>query len=199
MFFSRSLSYAHSRDQSAPIYKSGCSEALSLESIGLVNSRKAHAFALFLTATPSGRTLRNASGVVLLKSCIYIYIYTHKHICILFEQIELPAKLLDYFLWSNESNINNTYIDIFYCVCVCVCVSVIVSVCVCVCLCWCVCECLCVYVCVCVCQCACGVDCVCVCVHARVCVCAGCVLLCVGVCLCVGCASFAAAGPFQSL
>jgi len=37
--------------------------------------------------------------------CIYIYIYKHLYrICI--EQTELPAKLLDYFLWSDKSNIN---------------------------------------------------------------------------------------------
>jgi len=29
-----------------------------------------------------------------------------------FEQIELPAKLLDYFLWSNKSNINQSRISI---------------------------------------------------------------------------------------
>jgi len=177
MFFSRSLSYAHSRDQSATIYKSGCSEALSLESIGLVNSRKAHAFAFSLKATPSGRTLRNASGFVLLNSYIYIHIYTHTHICILFEQIELPAKLLDYFLWSNESNINDTYIDIFYCVCVCVCE------------CYCECVCVCVCVSVCVSVCAYMFVCVfasvrvglivCVCAYMRVCVCV------LGVCFCV--------------
>mmetsp|Transcript_25815 Transcript_25815/g.37890 ORF Transcript_25815/g.37890 Transcript_25815/m.37890 type:complete len:90 (-) Transcript_25815:214-483(-) len=28
---------------------------------------------------------------------------------LLFEQLELPAKLLDYFSWSNKSNINQFY------------------------------------------------------------------------------------------
>jgi len=60
VFFSRSLSCAQSRDQSAPVYQSGCSKAPSLESIGLVNSRKAHIPAITLKATLFGRTLRNA-------------------------------------------------------------------------------------------------------------------------------------------
>jgi len=55
VFFSRSLPCAQSRDQSAPVYQSACSEAPSLESIGLVNSRKAHTFAFLLKAIPSGR------------------------------------------------------------------------------------------------------------------------------------------------
>jgi len=59
VFFSRSLSCAQCRDQWAPIYKSGCSEAPSLESIGLLNSRKAHILAISLKATPSGWILRN--------------------------------------------------------------------------------------------------------------------------------------------
>ena len=58
--FSRSLSCAQSKDQSAPVYQSGCSEAPSLESIDLVYSRKAYVLAITLTPTPSGRTLRNA-------------------------------------------------------------------------------------------------------------------------------------------
>jgi len=166
---SRSLSCAQSTDQLAPVYQSGCSEALSLESIGFVNLRKAHALASSLKATPSSRTLRNASGFVLLNSYIYIHIYTHTHICILFEQIELPAKLLDYFLWSNEGNINDIYIDIFYCVCVCVCVSVCLSVCVSVC----------AYMFVCVFASVRVGLIVCVCAYMRVCVCV------LGVCFCV--------------
>jgi len=55
-FFSRSLSCAQSSDQSAPGYHSGCSEIPSLESMGLVNSRKAHSLSLKLKATPSGLT-----------------------------------------------------------------------------------------------------------------------------------------------
>jgi len=62
VFFSRSLSCAQSRDQSAPVYQSGCSEAPSLDSIGLVNLRKARTLAFSLKATPSGWTLSNASG-----------------------------------------------------------------------------------------------------------------------------------------
>jgi len=58
--FSRSLSCAQSRDQSAPMYQSHCCEAPSPESIGLVYSRKAHILAITLKPTPSGRTLRNA-------------------------------------------------------------------------------------------------------------------------------------------
>ena len=50
------------------MYQSGCLEAPSLDSIGLVTSRKAHTLAFSLKATPSGRTLRNASGFVSLKS-----------------------------------------------------------------------------------------------------------------------------------
>jgi len=50
-----------------------------------------------------------------------------------FEHIELPAKLLDYFLRSNNSNINQ-------CACVCVRVCVCVSVCLCLYLCLCVCQ-----------------------------------------------------------
>jgi len=68
VFFSRSLSCAQSRDQSAPVYQSGCSEEPSLESIGLVHSRKAHFLAIALKETPSGRTLRNACSFVSLKS-----------------------------------------------------------------------------------------------------------------------------------
>ena len=64
--FLMSLSCAQSRDQSAPVYQSGCSEAPSLKSIGLVNSRKAHILAITLKATPSGRTLRNACSFALL-------------------------------------------------------------------------------------------------------------------------------------
>jgi len=48
VFFSKVLSCAQSRDQSAPVYQSGCSEAPSLESIGLVNSRKGHILAITL-------------------------------------------------------------------------------------------------------------------------------------------------------
>ena len=55
---------------------------------------------------------------------MYIYIY---------EQIELQAKLLNYFLGSNKSNINqyicvflyvymHIYMDVYMCVCVCICV-----------------------------------------------------------------------------
>jgi len=61
--FLMSLSCAQSRDQSAPVYQSGCSEAPSLESIGLVNSRKAHILAITLKAT-----LRNACSFVSLQS-----------------------------------------------------------------------------------------------------------------------------------
>ena len=44
--FSRFLSCAQSRDQSAPVYQSGCSDAPSLESIGLVYSRNVHTLAI---------------------------------------------------------------------------------------------------------------------------------------------------------
>jgi len=60
MLFSRSVSSAQSRDHSAPVYQSSCCEAQSLESIGLVNSQKAHTLAFSLKATAYGRTLRNA-------------------------------------------------------------------------------------------------------------------------------------------
>jgi len=68
VFFSRSLSRAQSRDQSAPVYQSGCLEAPSLESTGLVNSRTAHTLAFSLKATLSGQTFKNASDFVSLKS-----------------------------------------------------------------------------------------------------------------------------------
>jgi len=29
----------------------------------------------------------------------------------IFEQLELPAKLLDYFVWSHKSNIDQCYLD----------------------------------------------------------------------------------------
>jgi len=47
-----------------------------------------------------------------------------------FEQIELPAKLLDYILWSNKSNINEMCRCVSWVVCVCVCVCVCASMCV---------------------------------------------------------------------
>jgi len=90
MFFSRSLSCAQSWDQSAPVYQLGCSEALSLESIGLVNLRKAHIFAFSLKATPIDWTLRNTSGLVSLKSSASQYPITQWNSLISFPTAELP-------------------------------------------------------------------------------------------------------------
>ena len=61
-FFSRSLFCAQSSVQSDPVYQSRCSETPSLESIGLVISRKAQTFAFLLKATPFSRTLRHVCG-----------------------------------------------------------------------------------------------------------------------------------------
>jgi len=106
-----------------------------------------------------------------------------------FEQIQLPTKLVDYFLWPSRrpvamSAIPGVYMYMYLCVCVYVYVYVCVTrrTCVreCVLVCVCVCVCVCVFVCVCVrvCACACAFVCVCVCV-------CGCVrvFLCVWVCL----------------
>ena len=41
VLFLRTLSCAQCRDQSAPVYQLGCSEAPSLESLSLINSTKA--------------------------------------------------------------------------------------------------------------------------------------------------------------
>ena len=47
--------------------------------------------------------------------CFYVYVHTHRvsmsvclYTCICIEQIELQAKLLNYFLGSNKSNINQS-------------------------------------------------------------------------------------------
>ena len=71
--FSKSVSCAQSRDQSAPVYQSGCFEAPSLESIGLVYSRKAHILAIMLKPTPSGLTLRNACILCSVRSSSFLY------------------------------------------------------------------------------------------------------------------------------
>ena len=45
-----------------------------------------------------------------MRTCVYV-----------FKQIELPAELLDYSLWSNKSNINqNVCVDVRACMFVCV-------------------------------------------------------------------------------
>jgi len=43
---------------------------------------------------------------------ISMYIYTN-----IFEQIELPAKLLDCFSWSTKSNINQCYDHVYFTLC----------------------------------------------------------------------------------
>ena len=78
--FSRSLSCAQSRNQSAPVYQLGCSEAPSLESIGLVYSRKAHTLAIMLKPTPSGLTLRNACILGSVRSSSSQYPHLHPSI-----------------------------------------------------------------------------------------------------------------------
>ena len=72
--------------------------------------------------------------------CICICTCIYVRICI--EQIELQAKLLNYFLGSNKSNINQYVYMCIYILspthtmgCVCVCVYVYVCVCMCVCVC----------------------------------------------------------------
>jgi len=57
---------------------------------------------------------------VCLCGCVYTYVYGSVCACvygsIMFERIELSARLLDYFLRSNKSNINQSK-----CVCACAC------------------------------------------------------------------------------
>jgi len=48
--------------------------------------------------------------------CVCIFVCD---VCMCIEQIELPAKLLDYFLWSNKSNINQyVYLHLYVYECI---------------------------------------------------------------------------------
>ena len=51
----------------------------------------------------------HANSRTLSHTCTHTHTYAHSHVS--YEQIELQAKLLNYFLGSNKSNINRTPTD----------------------------------------------------------------------------------------